>query len=103
MVCNERTDELMAAADVMITDYSSIAFDWMLTGKPIGFYAYDLQDYVRGFWLNYNELPNVVTTSEGLERLLATDMSCDYSGLADRYMNRCDGHASERVAELIEG
>ena len=103
MVCNERTDELMAVADVMITDYSSIAFDWMLTGKPIGFYAYDLQDYTRGFWLNYNELPNVVTTSKGLERLLATDMECDYSGLVDRYMNRCDGHASERVAELIEG
>jgi CDP-ribitol ribitolphosphotransferase len=103
MVCNERTDELMAAADVMITDYSSIAFDWMLTGKPIGFYAYDLKEYVRGFWLDYSSLPNVVTTSKGLERLLNTDMECDYSGLVDRYMNRCDGHASERVAELIEG
>ena len=102
MVCNERTDELMAAADVMITDYSSVAFDWMLTGKPIGFYAYDLKEYVRGFWLDYSSLPNVVTTSKGLERLLNTDMECDYSGLADRYMNRCDGHASERVAELIE-
>lgn len=103
MVCNERTDELMAAADVMITDYSSIAFDWMLTGKPIGFYAYDLQDYTRGFWLNYSSLPNVVTTSKGLERLLNTDMECDYSGLVDRYMDECDGYSSERVAELIEG
>ena len=102
MVCNERTDELMAAADVMITDYSSVAFDWMLTGKPIGFYAYDLKEYVRGFWLDYSSLPNVVTTSKGLERLLNTDMTCDYSGLVDRYMNRCDGHASERVVNLIE-
>ena len=102
IVCNERTDELMAAADVMITDYSSIAFDWMLTGKPIGFYAYDLKEYVRGFWLDYNSLPNVVTTSKGLERLLNSDMECDYSGLVDRYLNRCDGHASERVVDLIE-
>lgn len=102
IVCNERTDELMAVADVMITDYSSIAFDWMLTGKPIGFYAYDLKEYVRGFWLDYNSLPNVVTTSKGLERLLNSDMGCDYSGLVDRYLNRCDGHASERVVNLIE-
>jgi len=102
IVCNERTDELMAVSDVMITDYSSIAFDWMLTGKPIGFYAYDLEEYSRGFWLNYNDLSNVVTTSKGLERLLGTEMECNYQNMVDRYMDDCDGHSSERVAELIE-
>ena len=47
--------ELYLAADVLVTDYSSVMFDFALTGKPIVFYAYDLdrfRDEIRGFYFD---------------------------------------------------
>jgi CDP-glycerol glycerophosphotransferase len=44
---------------ILITDYSSVYFDFLLTGKPIIFFPYDLNDYIssdRGFTLDYNDL-----------------------------------------------
>ncbi len=39
--------ELLASVDLLITDYSSIAFDFLLTKKPIIFYDYDYNKYIR--------------------------------------------------------
>ena len=47
--------ELYLAADVLVTDYSSVMFDFALTGRPIVFYAYDLdrfRDEIRGFYFD---------------------------------------------------
>lgn len=47
---------LLAAADCLITDYSSIIFEYCLTKKPMCFYAYDLDSFVaegRGFYEDY--------------------------------------------------
>lgn len=49
-------NELMAAADMMITDYSSIMFDFVVTGKPIAFVVPDLvryRDDTRGFYFDF--------------------------------------------------
>jgi CDP-glycerol glycerophosphotransferase len=37
---------LLAHADLLVTDYSSISFDFLLTGRPMLFYPYDFEDYV---------------------------------------------------------
>ncbi|MDY0394169.1 CDP-glycerol glycerophosphotransferase family protein [Virgibacillus halophilus] len=51
-------NELLVAADVLITDYSSIPFEYALLHRPMIFFAYDLEAYMvnRGFTENYTDL-----------------------------------------------
>ncbi|MCS4486487.1 teichoic acid glycerol-phosphate primase TarB [Staphylococcus americanisciuri] len=54
------TTELLMIADVIITDYSSLAIEASLIGKPAIFYVYDVQDYkcMRGLNQFFDEIPN---------------------------------------------
>lgn len=58
------TTEILAITDLLITDYSSIFFDYMTTKRPVLFYMYDLDVYqtkLRGFYLNvYMDLPGPI-------------------------------------------
>ncbi len=62
--------ELMLAADVLVTDYSSMMFDFANTGRPMLFYTYDLDAYrdeIRGFYFDFAERapgPLLRTTDE---------------------------------------
>ena len=60
------SNELLAAVDILITDYSSIFFDFLPTGRPIVHYLYDLDEYAstRGLNLGADELPGEVARSE---------------------------------------
>ncbi len=52
--------ELLGAADVLITDYSSCMFDFALTNRPCYLYVPDLEEYCnddRGFYINIKDLP----------------------------------------------
>ncbi len=53
------TDELMSVTDVLVSDYSSIFFDFLLTDRPIIFYIPDLESYreYRGMYFGLHELP----------------------------------------------
>jgi len=59
------SNELLTAVDILITDYSSIFFDFLPTGRPIVHYLYDLDDYARtrGLNLRTDELPGAVALS----------------------------------------
>ncbi|PID87551.1 glycerol-3-phosphate cytidylyltransferase [Candidatus Gracilibacteria bacterium] len=51
--------ELLLVCDVLITDYSSIFIDFLLTDKPIVFYSYDLDNYLkkdRELYFNYKDI-----------------------------------------------
>lgn len=62
--------ELMVASDMLITDYSSIMFDYLNTDKPIYFFCYDLEKYLelRGVYFDFTkEVPGpIVKTAESL-------------------------------------
>lgn len=101
------TNDMMLISDMLITDYSSVIFEYALLRKPIAFYCYDLLNYNRGFYLNYPEdLPGDVyenqkdltayITSEEKDRL--TDK---YDKFIEKYMSACDGHSCERIADMI--
>lgn len=51
--------ELMAAGDVLITDYSNLMFEFSFMKKPVFLYALDINEYDkdRGFYFNYSKLP----------------------------------------------
>ncbi|MBQ3281893.1 MAG: CDP-glycerol glycerophosphotransferase family protein [Eubacterium sp.] len=53
------TYSFLNASDVLVTDYSSVMFDYMLTGKPIVLFMYDYDQYLadRGLYLDINTLP----------------------------------------------
>ena len=104
--------ELYLAADVLITDYSSVMFDFAITGKPIVFFAYDLEHYrddLRGFYFDFEaEAPGPLcrTTDEVLSVL--EDVGAALAPYDERYeawkakfTYLDDGRASARVVERV--
>jgi CDP-glycerol glycerophosphotransferase len=59
-------NELYLAADLLLTDYSSVFFDYAVTKKPMLFYMYDLPHYreVRDFYFDTDRLPGEIITKE---------------------------------------
>lgn len=101
--------ELLAAADCLVTDYSSCAFDFMLTRRPVFLYATDINQYVteRGFYypLESTPFPLAHDNAELMKNVDAFDEAV-YLPKVEAFIKEkgCmeDGHASERVADLIE-
>ncbi len=100
--------ELLAAADAVITDYSSAVFDFLLTGRPAFLYAPDYDDYqqMRGLYYPLWETPfPIASDNDGLaERILEFDEDA-YRKRTEAFLEGKgsveDGRAAERTAELI--
>ncbi len=115
--CIMSTDELIACADVLITDYSSVFFEYLLLDKPIIFFAPDYEKYAkeRGFYLDYGNLPGIVINggtvlpeqyqsflNNGVEEALTDDKFRDKRfEFRSLYMHACDGNATQRIVEKI--
>ena len=102
--CPIITEELLPAADIMITDYSSVVYDMMLYEKPFIFFVPDLEHYKkrRGLCIEPAELGAPVTKSlkELYELLLKYDDMVSTETIRSnirKYMNKCDGHSVERI------
>lgn len=101
------TNDMMHVSHVLITDYSSVIFEYALLNKPIAFFCYDLVNYNRGFYLNYpDDLPgNVYETQEELVQFICDEdrhiITERHTRFVERYMSACDGHSCERIAGLI--
>lgn len=102
-------DDLICAADICISDYSSMVFEYSLFGRPMIFYADDLEDYNdwRGFYYSYDELtpgPVVDTTEAVIEYISNIEKRFDSKEVENfryRFMRSCDGHATERILKTI--
>ena len=106
----EDINELYVISDILITDYSSVFFDYANLKRPIIYYMYDLEKYkdnMRGFYIDLNELPgNIVKTEEDLVKEIKnvnSDFKYDekYKIFNEKYNYLDDGNASERVTEKI--
>lgn len=102
--------ELCLAADLLITDYSSICFDFANTRKPMMFYCPDLEEYAsakRGFYFDPKEKfpgPFVVTSKEVADYLERADDLVDvyrdkYEAFIQEFCAWEDGKASCRVID----
>lgn len=101
-------------ADVLITDYSSVMFDYLIYEKPLILFASDLQEYEggRGFYIDYGAMPFPITENAG-QLLQAVKDSADgapeqkaaqRSALRkwkEQYVGACDGQATQRILDLI--
>ncbi len=111
---HEDVTELILASDVLVSDYSSMIYDYALTGRPILLHAPDLDRYrtgVRPFYFDYESwAPGPITssTAELAEALLslasvASEHSASYKSFVNKFCTFEDGRSSERlVAKLLE-
>ncbi|WP_081166534.1 CDP-glycerol glycerophosphotransferase family protein [Lactococcus garvieae] len=108
MSANQDINDAYLMSDILITDYSSVFFDYAQLQKPIYFYMYDFEHYaqeLRGFYLNVPEdLPNDVVKTE--EELLETlqDNCFDYQRLQDfnqKFNPWNDGRACEKIIRKV--
>lgn len=101
--------ELLCLADVLITDYSSIVWDYSLTGKPCFLYAPDVEEYLqtRGFYVDIHEWP--FSLCENFKQLyMAIEQFSEESyqqGLYSHHqmLGSCEtGQACEKLTKIIE-
>jgi CDP-glycerol glycerophosphotransferase (TagB/SpsB family) len=100
--------ELMMAADVLVTDYSSAIFEFALLRRPIVFFAPDLPEYTasRDFYRPFSRylIGPVVTDQAGLAAAIRTAHVDDavLTDFIEEFASACDGHSTQRIVrELI--
>ena len=100
-------EELMLAADVLVTDYSSIMFDYAVLDRPIVIHAPDWDTYrrLRGVYFDLTEEPPgpVTTTEQGVvEAIRAGDTEPQLrAAFRARFCSLEDGRAAERVVRRV--
>lgn len=100
-------EELLAATDILVTDYSSIPFEFSLLDRPMIFYPYDLEEYQNdpGIWFDYCKcVPgNIVMSSQELiEVINDEDFHIGNIGAFNHEWNEyADGSSTERLIKEI--
>lgn len=106
--------ELYLISSILITDYSSVFFDYANLKRPMLFFTYDLDKYrdiLRGFYIDIEEElpgPLLFTTEEIVAAVnnidgLQQDYQQKYNAFYEKYCSWEDGNASGRVAEEVFG
>ncbi|GEP85222.1 putative teichoic acid biosynthesis protein F [Staphylococcus piscifermentans] len=104
--------ELYLISDALITDYSSVMFDYGILKRPQFFFAYDIDKYdkgLRGFYMDYmNDLPGPIYTdpfklADGLKQMdrIAEEYSTNINAFYERFCSLEKGTASEYIGEMI--
>ncbi len=101
--------ELLVAADALITDYSSSIFEFMLTDRPAFLFSQDHENYIRSersMYFDLKELPfPFVETEDALvEAIGGFDQDAYHQQLKEFYKAvglKEDGHGSERIANIV--
>lgn len=105
----ENLNKLMKISDILISDYSSIMFDYSILKRPIYSYAYDYEEYLekRGIYINIKEeLPNGICMQE--DELLEKIVDCDFEKektktevFFEKYIET-NGNASKYIDNIIK-
>ncbi|WP_051731805.1 CDP-glycerol glycerophosphotransferase family protein [Kitasatospora phosalacinea] len=102
--------DLMLAADVLVTDYSSLMFDFAVTGRPMLFFTYDLEHYrrrLRGFTFDFEAhapgplLADSASVVAALRELDPEPYRERYRAFRERFCPLEDGRASARVVDRM--
>jgi len=104
--------DLYLASDLLITDYSSVFFDYAILNRPIIFFMYDLENYrdqLRGFYIDIEKDapgPIVQTEKELFQAIRAmsdsnVQLSSTFSEFKNRFSSLEDGKATERVVNTF--
>lgn len=103
------TNLLLSISDILITDYSSIFFDYLSTGRPIIHYLYDLEEYetARGLSMGVDDLPGTIVKTQAelvsaVERLIGSELQGNRYELSRLCFGPWDdGNASRRAVDWL--
>lgn len=114
--CSITTEYLFPVTDMLIADYSSLIYEYLLFGKPVVMYVPDLEQYrrTRGFYMDIAEIPGPMVLDEAElpeaicreygefeQEEIKGEISGTRKRFLERYMGGCDGHATERIAAYM--
>lgn len=102
--------DLYLAADICITDYSSVMFDFAHTKRPLLFYTYDLEHYkenLRGFYMDFEKEapgPLLMNTEQLIHAVtniddVSTQYTEKYEAFYTKYCGLEDGHAASKIVQ----
>lgn len=104
-------NELLLATDVLVTDYSSLMFDFANTGRPMLFFTYDLADYrdrLRGLYFDADRMPgpHLSTGAEVVDAIrdadaLRTEHDQAYREFVEEFCVWDDGKAAARFVDRV--
>jgi CDP-ribitol ribitolphosphotransferase len=101
------TNDLLLIVDLLISDYSSVIYEFSTLGRPMLFFAYDLETYAaeRGFYQGYEAfVPGriVRTCAELVDAIRRNDCQVEkVQPFASRHVGGTDGRSTDRVVDLI--
>lgn len=102
-----QVSDLLIVSDILISDYSSIIFEFAIMKKPILFYSYDVEEYIktRGFYYDYYDfIPNKIcyTTEEIINSILNKEWDLNKIEKFARYFfNPFDGDSTNRILKEV--
>jgi len=102
-------NDLLLVTDVLITDYSSVIFDYALVNKPIVYFTYDLEEYEngRGLYYEFKEYVYGEVAADCDELISAIKKENMCTELRDafmkKFMDACDGNSTKKTCEWIFG
>ncbi|MFI8631143.1 CDP-glycerol glycerophosphotransferase family protein [Microbacterium sp. NPDC077663] len=100
-------NELLMAADVLVTDYSSAIFEFSLLGRPMVFFCPDVEVYAaeRSFYHPFEDYLAGPLVTDGADLAAAirdARAGEDLATFRERFMSACDGRSTERIVrEMI--
>lgn len=100
----EDTHELFTISDVLISDFSSIIFDYSLLNKPMCFFVPDLENYLKelGCFVDYSTMPGAICKNEDdLISSLLQMKHYDIESFKNRFFKYQDGHNIDRVIAFV--
>ena len=106
--CEIQTERLLPVIDVLISDYSSVIYDYVLLNKPLVLFVPDLQYYIDNhqLYIDFREMPGIIVEENNQ---LGKNVMAEYFGyntekrklFRETYMQACDGHATERILKTL--
>ncbi|WAA09705.1 CDP-glycerol glycerophosphotransferase family protein [Fervidibacillus albus] len=100
-------NDLLFVTDLLITDYSSVCFEYALLNKPMIFFGFDVEDYIRSrdFYYDFQTfIPGTLvrTTDEMIETIKSKNFNMEkIKPFVNYFFDDLDGNSSKRVVEQI--
>ncbi|WP_423364358.1 CDP-glycerol glycerophosphotransferase family protein [Mycoplasma sp. P36-A1] len=100
-------NELYIVSDILITDYSSVFFDYSILKRPFFFFAQDVNEYknkLRGFYLDYEKdlVTKPTNSTDQIIQLIKEQNKYDFTTFSEKYNPKTNQDCLEKTIQLID-